>query len=155
MTTSTTSRRARRIKRWLAGEAGQKWTHRAPVLVVAVVALYVSYWHIRHVCLMHGYDPVSAAITPFSVDGLVIVAARYITRAKTPAGKAAAAGSFVAGVLATLAGNILTAQPDPVGYGTAVWPAVAVVLTGLVLHWGDRKPARLRTSRTGQVSRTP
>ncbi|MFY1688141.1 DUF2637 domain-containing protein [Plantactinospora sp. WMMB782] len=138
--------RWQKFRRWLRSERGKAFTHQSPALLVAGVALYVSYWHIRHVLLEHGYDQVSAAITPLSVDGLVIVAARYITRARTPLAKAFAMAGFGAGVLATLAGNVLAAEPTTVGYAVAVWPAVAVVLTGAVLHWGEAKPKRKRAA---------
>lgn len=108
--------------------------------MVAGVALYVSYWHIRGEALNHGYDAVGAAILPLSVDGLVIVSARYVTRAKTLVGRLASAVGFALGVIATLIGNLLTADGTPVGYGFATWPAIAVVATGVILHWGDAKP---------------
>lgn len=130
----------KRLNRWARGAEGQKWTHRAPALLVAATALWISYWHIRHVCLDHGYDVVGASLAPLSVDGLVIVASRYVTHAKTWAGKISAYLGFTAGVAATLFGNLLTADPDLWSQLIATWPAAAVVLTGLILHLGDRKP---------------
>lgn len=141
------TKNVRKIKRWLRSESGQTWTHRAPGLIVAGVALYVSYWHIRHVCLTNGYDEVSASLTPLSVDGLVIVSARYISKAKTMLGKACAMFGFVLGVAATLAGNLLSALPTVIGYGVATWPAIAVVATGAILHWGDAKKKAKPTTR--------
>lgn len=151
---TSTTKNVRKIKRWLRSESGQTWTHRAPGLIVAAVALYVSYWHIRHVCLVNGYDLVSASLTPLSVDGLVIVSARYISKAKTALGKGCALFGFLLGVAATLAGNLLSAQPTTIGYGVATWPAIAVVATGAILHWGDakKKPAKRTTTRKPAIA---
>jgi hypothetical protein len=140
----TKSNKIRRFRRWLRSAAGQKATHLAPVVAVALVALYVSYGHIRHVALAHGYGEIGADLLPLSVDGMVIAAARYITRARNAVGRACAVGAFVLGILATLAGNLLASQHDIIGRGTAVWPAIAVVGTGAVLHWGEARPKRKR-----------
>jgi hypothetical protein len=147
--------RLARAAGWLRSDAGQKLTHRSPALLVAGVALYVSYFHIREVLIHHGYDQIGAAVTPLSVDGLVIVAARYISHARTPIGKAFAGAGFAAGVLATVAGNVLAAEPTTVGYATAVWPALAVVLTGGILHWGDAKPKPKRQRRPQPAAARP
>lgn len=133
----------------LRSETARTWSHRSPALMVAAVALYVSYWHIREIAAAHTHDLIAPMILPLSVDGLLIVSARYVTRAKTPLGKVFSMVGFVLGMLATLAGNLLTSDGTAIGYGVATWPAVAVIVTGVILHWGDAKPkAKAATPRT-------
>jgi len=131
--------RWKRFNRAIHSETARTWSHRTPALMVAGVALYVSYWHIRGGALDHGLDAVSAAILPLSVDGMVITSARYVTKAQTILGKTLAIIGFILGVLATLAGNLMSSDGTPVGTGFAAWPAIAVVVTGAILHWGDAK----------------
>jgi hypothetical protein len=115
----------------------------------------VSYWHIRQGALDHAYDQVGASILPLSVDGLLIVSARYVTRSKTILAKIIAALGFVLGMLATLAGNLLTSDGTMIGTGFATWPAVAVIVTAVVLHLGESKPKPKTQPRAKTTSKAP
>lgn len=131
-----------------------KLSHVGPAAVVFGVAAWQSYWHTVEVAMAHG-ESTSAYIMPLSVDGLMIVAARYITHARTRVGRAAAIVGFVAGVVATFTANLAAADPTLFARCVAAWPAVAMTMTAVVMHWGERpaksKP-RTRTTRTANVT---
>jgi hypothetical protein len=139
MTTRKLSRAAR-ARRYLQSEAGRKLHHTAPAIVVFGVAAYQSYWHTVEVALRAGEATVTSHIMPLSVDGLMVVAARYVTHAKTRLGKVMAVVAFLLGISATLAANVMAAEPHWFNRAVAVWPAVALVGTACVLHWGEMKP---------------
>lgn len=147
---------AARITRYFRSEAGHRITRRVPAAVVFAVAAYQSYWHTVEVTHRAGESAVTAHIMPLSVDGLMIVAARYITEAKTMWGKALSFVAFLAGMAATGAANYLAADPNPFARAVALWPAIALVLTAAMLHWGER-PARKapRARRTPAQSAQP
>src|SRR4051812_13707077 len=50
------------------------WLRRGCALIVAAVAAYGSYEHQRAFALHGGADPISAALWPLSVDGLLLLA---------------------------------------------------------------------------------
>jgi hypothetical protein len=47
---------------------------RAGVGVIALIAAWVSYWHLAHIFTVGGADPVSAHAMPFTVDVLMALA---------------------------------------------------------------------------------
>lgn len=145
--------RTTRLKRYLRKRMPSV-VLRAPTYAVAGVAAYVSYGHLVAVGQAHHASADVAAVTPLSVDGLLIVAARYITSAKTRTGKAWSIVGFLLGVVATLAGNVLAAPPDLIARLYAVWPAIALVTTAGILHWGALKPKRSRSTTTSRPSTT-
>ncbi len=144
MSTRRPLSRSARVRRFVAGPTGQKLSHRIPALAVFAVAAYQSYWHTVEVALRAGESSVTAHIMPASVDGMMMVAARYISHAKTRAGKGIAASAFVVGTFATLAANVMAAQPNLFSRVVAGWPAGSLVFTAAILHWGEMraKPAR-------------
>lgn len=129
-----------RVARWLRSESGRRWAHRVPALSVAGVAAWVSYWHMVTVATMAGQTGASPYLEPLSVDALMVIAARYITRARRTLGKVWAVTGFILGAGATLTANVLSAQPTALGRAVAAWPAVALVVTAAVLHWGEMRP---------------
>lgn len=145
--------RTARLRRWFASDAGQKFTHAGPAMMVFGVAAYQSYWHTVDVATMAHQTWVTAHIMPLSVDGLVMVAARYVTHAKTVLGRTLAVVGFVLGIAATVGANIAAARPDAFDRVVSVWPAVALVATALILHFGDRKPARKPAARRATVTK--
>lgn len=127
-----------------------KLSHTGPALVVFGVAAWQSYWHTVEVAMAHG-ESMSAYVMPLSVDGLMIVAARYITHARTRTGRYAALSGFVLGACATFAANLAAADPTVFARCVAAWPALAMTLTAVIMHWGERpvkaRP-RIRTTRS-------
>jgi hypothetical protein len=123
----------------------------APSAAVFGVAAWQSYWHTVEVAVRYG-EASSAYIMPFSVDGLMIVAARYMSHAKTRGGRIIAGAWFAFGVIATLGINILAADPNPVSVILAALPALGMVGVAAMLHWAPQaaKPVRKRPA-----ARTP
>lgn len=145
--------RRKKISKWCKSPTGTMWTtRRGPATLVALVAGAVSYRHIHTVTVAAGEPGWVAAIMALSIDGLMVVSANYITAAKTPSGRIWAFVGFLAGLGASVAANIMAAQPTLVGRVVAGWPAVALVLTAGVLHWGDKRPKVKR--KTAPVAKT-
>ncbi len=99
------------------------------VVAVAVVAAFVSYRHMRGVAMAHGEDPMTAAVLPFSVDGL-IVAASMAMLAERRAGRNRSWLSYVLlalGACASLLANVLHAEPTFTARIIAGWPPLALL----------------------------
>jgi hypothetical protein len=99
--------------------------------VVAVVAAIASFSHMQEVALMAGQAELIALILPLSVDGLIVVGSVALVDGATKRGIAWFA--FMVGVAASLAANVLSADPDLLSRSVAAWPAVALLLTVEVL----------------------
>jgi hypothetical protein len=129
--------------------------HTLPALAVFGVAAYQSYWHTVEVVARAGEGGHGVAhIMAISVDGLMIVASRYITASKTRSGKVLSAVGFVLGMLATLGSNLAAADANPLSRAVAVWPAVALIATACILHWGNRPAKRSATRSAAKVTNT-
>lgn len=122
-----------------------------PSVVVFGVAAWQSYWHTVEVASANG-EASSAYLMAFSTDGLMIAAARVLMNAKSRGAKAAAGIAFGLGVVATFAVNLLAANPNPAAIFMAVWPAVAMTATSLVIHLGGHKPASTTRSRARKAT---
>ncbi|MCL9762741.1 DUF2637 domain-containing protein [Frankia sp. AiPa1] len=99
------------------------------VATVAIVAAFVSYRHMRGVAMQHGEDPMSAAVLPFSVDGL-IVAASMAMLADRRAGRSRSWLPYlllVLGACASLVANVLHAEPTFTARIIAGWPPLALL----------------------------
>lgn len=145
-----------RISRWIKGPKGQQLTHTAPALVVFGVAAYQSYWHTVEVVTRAGEGGHGVAhIMALGVDGMMVVAARYITHSATRVGKLVSVASFVVGILATLGMNYLAADPNPLSRVVAVLPAIAMVGTACMLHWGGKKAPKRATQPRNRAVGTP
>ncbi|WP_261569495.1 DUF2637 domain-containing protein [Frankia gtarii] len=99
------------------------------VTTVAVVAAFVSYRHMRGVAMAHGEDSMTAAVLPFSVDGL-IVAASMAMLAERRAGRNRSWLSYVLlalGACASLLANVLHAEPTVTARIIAGWPPLALL----------------------------
>jgi hypothetical protein len=101
------------------------------VVAVAVIAAVVSFNHIDTLALQHGYSYFTAALLPFSVDGLIVAASLSLM-----AGIRAALSRFGIGlgVAATLAANVAYGVHfGIVGALVGAWPAVAFVIAAEIL----------------------
>jgi hypothetical protein len=106
-----------------------RWAAVGTVLVLAAVAAYMSYGHLRAVAEGQGED--AAALFPISVDGLIVAASLVLLarrRSGLPGGVLPWAGLLL-GVLATIAGNVASAEPTTVARLVAAWPPVAFALS--------------------------
>jgi hypothetical protein len=113
------------------------WLRRGCALIVASVAAYGSYQHQRHFALHGGADPISAAIWPLSVDGLLLLATVGLLKSGPQASRRVRLAvwlAFLLGIAVSLAANIAAAptlawQPVLV----AGWPPVALLLAAELL----------------------
>jgi Protein of unknown function (DUF2637) len=115
-------------------EAVEQCAAKVAVLVVGVVAAWASYEHQRSVAVMAGEEDL-APVLPLSVDGLII-AAMMKMQAQQRAGEPVGAlpwVSFLAGVGASLAANIVAAEPTFLGRCVAAWPPLALLLAHALL----------------------
>jgi hypothetical protein len=122
-----------------------------PASVVFGVAAWQSYWHTVEVAQRYG-EGASAYIMPLSVDGLMIVAARFLDHARTRAGRWLAGVSFGMGVVVMLGANILAADPNPLSRVVAAYPALAMVAVAALLHWAPVRTTPRRRKRPANVT---
>lgn len=119
------------------------WVRRGSALVVAAVAGYASYQHQREFALRGGAEPVSAALWPLSVDGLLVLATVGVLKSGRGVSRRVrwvAWLSFVLGIVVSLAANIAAAptlewQPVLV----TGWPPVALLLAVELLAQRSRR----------------
>lgn len=69
-----------RGKRWKNAK-GALWFARAATVVVALVAAFISYHHLRGLALLYGESVVSASLLPLAVDALMAVCAASLMAA--------------------------------------------------------------------------
>ncbi|MGR6316502.1 DUF2637 domain-containing protein [Micromonospora soli] len=108
----------------------------AGAVAVTVIAAVASYDHTRTVALDAEQPPFLAALLPLSVDGLVLVGTMALGDGRRSRWSAWAA--FLVGVAASLAANVMAAEPDAVSRAVSAWPAVALLLTVEVLARSGR-----------------
>ena len=112
-----------------------RWIRRTTIGCVALLALIagtVSYLHMHRLVALHGQPGWVAALTPLSVDGMIVAASTTLL-AESRAGRRGGAlpwALLVAGSVASLAAKVAVAEPDLVGRVIAAWPSFA--LTGKV-----------------------
>lgn len=135
------------------------WALRGSALVVAGVAAYASYEHQRHFALVWGAERVSAALWPFSVDGLLVLASLRLldigaqTRRRA---RYSVWAAFLLGVAVSLLANI-AAAPALTWQSVVVagWPPIALLLAVELLAIGrDRTPTAVLDSPTHEASDT-
>lgn len=108
-----------------------RWLSVSAAGVVALVAAIASYSHMRDVALLAGQGDMLAYILPLSVDGLLIVASVALVDGETKRGIAWI--SFLCGSAASLAANVISADPDILSRCVSAWPVVALGLTVEIL----------------------
>lgn len=118
---------------------GRRFASLTGAVAVTVIAAVASYDHMRTVALDAGQSPLLAALLPLSVDGLVLVGTVALGDGRRS--KASAWAAFLVGVAASLAANVMAADPDAVSRAVSAWPAVALLLTVEVLARSGRTPA--------------
>jgi hypothetical protein len=97
------------------------------VALLALIAGTVSYLHMHRLVALHGQPGWVAALTPLSVDGMIVAASATLL-AESRAGRRGGAlpwGLLVAGSFASLAANVAVAEPTLTGRVIAAWPSFA------------------------------
>jgi Protein of unknown function (DUF2637) len=99
------------------------------VALLAVIAGTVSYLHMHLLVELHGQAGWVAALTPLSVDGMIVAASTTLL-ADSRSGRRGAALSWLllgAGSAASLAANVAVAEPSMTGRVIAAWPSFALI----------------------------
>jgi hypothetical protein len=105
-----------------------RWTTIGCVALLALIAGTVSYLHMHLLVELHGQPGWVAALTPLSVDGMIVAASTTLladSRSGRPGGVLPWT-LLVAGSVASLAANVAVAEPSLVGRVIAAWPSFAL-----------------------------
>jgi hypothetical protein len=97
--------------------------------LLALIAGTVSYLHMHLLAELHGQPGWVAALTPLSVDGMIVAASTTLL-ADSRAGERGGLlpwGLLVMGSAASLAANVAVAQPAAAGRVIAAWPSFALI----------------------------
>jgi Protein of unknown function (DUF2637) len=138
-----------------------RWTTTGCVALLALIAGTVSYLHMHLLVELHGQPGWVAALTPLSVDGMIVAASTTLL-ADSRAGERGGAlpwALLVVGSAASLAANVAVAQPTVAGRVIAAWPSFALIGAYELLMRQVRRTAagegrRQRRRPVPQVSRS-
>lgn len=109
-----------------------RWIRRTTtgcVTILALIAGTVSYLHMQALVALHGQPGWVAALTPLSVDGMIVAASTTLL-AESRAGSRGGLLPWVLlviGSVASLAANVAVAEPTGVGRVIAAWPSSALI----------------------------
>lgn len=122
------------------------WIRRTTIGCVALLALIagsVSYLHMHMLVAQYGQPGWVAALTPLSVDGMIVAASTTLL-ADSRSGRHGGAlpwALLVAGSVASLAANVAVAEPTLVGRVIAAWPSFALTASYELLTRQVRRSA--------------
>jgi len=137
--------------RWIKG------TTTGCVALLALIAGTVSYLNMHMLVARHGQPGWVAALTPLSVDGMIVAASTTLLADSRSGRKGGGLpwALLVAGSVASLLANVAVAEPTLIGRVIAAWPSFALtasyeLLTRQVRRSSastvpGRHPQRLRT----------
>jgi hypothetical protein len=116
---------------------------KGPTWVVFGAAAYQSFGHAIHLADKHGAaDP---WLLPVSIDGLMMVAFRYVSHGKTRAARITAGAVLGFAMVAMLTINFLAAPAgDPIGQALSVLPAVGMIAVTVLMHMVPTAKAPVR-----------
>jgi Protein of unknown function (DUF2637) len=129
-----------------------RWIRRTTIGCVGLLALIagtVSYLHMHLLVELHGQPGWVAALTPLSVDGMIVAASTALLADSRSGGR----GGFmpwallVAGSAASLAANVAVAEPTATGRVIAAWPSFSLIAAYELLMRQVRRAAEASTSR--------
>ena len=127
------------------------------VLFQAVLTGSLSFSHIHDLAQAHGQTGWKAWLYPLSVDLLTVAAYRKIT-AKSFGSKALAWLTFLLGLAASLAANVVSSWTNNADRGLAVclgvWPAVAFLACTLLSH-DDESPLLAEVIEADEIEPSP
>jgi len=123
-----------------------RWIRRTTIGCVALLALIaatVSYLHMHALVAMHGQPGWIAALTPLSVDGMIVAASTTLL-AESRSGSRGGILPWIllaVGSIASLAANVAVAQPTVIGRLIAAWPSFALICSYELLMRHVRRSA--------------
>ena len=111
------------VDRWI------RWTTTGCVALLALIAATVSYLHMHMLVALHGQPVWVAALTPLSVDGMIVAASTALLADSRCGGRGGLVPwvLLVAGSAASLAANVAVAEPTVTGRMIAAWPSFALI----------------------------
>jgi uncharacterized protein DUF2637 len=133
-----------------------RWTTIGCVGLLALIAGTVSYLHMHALVARHGQPGWVAALTPFSVDGMIVAASTTLL-ADSRTGRRGGClpwALLVAGSVASLAANVAVAEPTLIGRVIAVWPSFALTASYELLTRQVRRSSAPGVSPVRQPQRT-
>jgi hypothetical protein len=133
-----------------------RWTTIGCVGLLALIAGTVSYLHMHALLARHGQPGWVAALTPFSVDGMIVAASTTLL-ADSRTGRRGGClpwALLVAGSVASLAANVAVAEPTLIGRVIAAWPSFALTASYELLTRQVRRSSAPGGSPVRQPQRT-
>lgn len=112
-----------RADRWI------RLTTTSCVTILALIAGTVSYLHMHALVALHGQPGWVAALTPLSVDRMIVAASTTLL-AESRAGSRGGAvpwALLAIGSVASLAANVVVAEPTAIGRVIGAWPSFALI----------------------------
>lgn len=133
-----------------------RWTTTGCVALLALIAGTVSYLHMHMLVASHGQPGWVAALTPLSVDGMIVAASMTLLADSRSGDRGGLLpwSLLAAGSLASMAANVAAAQPTAVGRVIAAWPSFALIGAYELLMRRVRRTAGTAQSRQ-RSARTP
>ena len=131
-----------------------RWTTTGCVAILALIAGTVSYLHMHALVELHGQPGWVAALTPLSVDGMIVAASTTLL-ADSRSGRRGGVlpwALLAAGSVASLAANVAVAEPTVVGRVIAAWPSFALIGAYEMLVRQVRRSAAARPVVQGQLA---
>lgn len=127
--------------------------------MLALIAGTVSYLHMHLLVQLHGQPGWVAALTPLSVDGMIVAASTTLLAESRSGGRGGMLpwALLAAGSVASLAANVAVAEPTATGRVIAAWPSFALIASYELLMRQVRRAAEAGTSwqRSGQARNQP
>jgi Protein of unknown function (DUF2637) len=131
--------------------SADRWIRRTTigcVGILAVIAGTVSYLHMHLLVELHGQPGWVAALTPLSVDGMIVAASTTLlaeSRSGVRGGLLPWA-LLVVGSVASLAANVAVAEPTATGRVIAAWPSFSLIAAYELLMRQVRRAAETSTA---------
>lgn len=123
--------------------------------MLALIAGTVSYLHMHLLVELHGQPGWVAALTPLSVDGMIVAASTTLLAESRSARRGGMLpwALLAVGSVASLAANVAVAEPTATGRVVAAWPSFALIASyELLMRQVRRAP---RPARPAAVRRGP
>jgi Protein of unknown function (DUF2637) len=97
--------------------------------MLALIAGTVSYLHMHALVALHGQPGWVAALTPLSVDGMIVAASTTLLADSRSGSRGGVLpwALLVVGSAASLAANVAVAEPTATGRVIAAWPSFALI----------------------------
>lgn len=128
--------------------------------LLALIAGTVSYLHMHTLVELHGQPGCVAALTPFSVDRMIVAASTTLLADSRSGGRGGILpwALLIVGSVASLAANVAVAEPTATGRMIAAWPSFALIAAYELLMRQVRCNAAVgstpkHTKRAPQISR--